>query len=137
LKEDSEVSVTQFNPESLAPPIGFSHAVLGEGKFIYLAGQTALNKENVIVGSTIVEQFEKALSSLCVALETAGGAPKDLVKITIFSVDPANYRAHSREIGKVWQRLIGKNFPAMTLVGVTRLWDEEALVEIDGVACIS
>lgn len=131
------MSITQFNPESLAPPIGFSHAVLGEGKFIYLAGQTALNKENVIVGSTIVEQFEKALSSLCIALEAAGGAPEDLVKITIFSVDPANYRVHSREIGKVWQRFIGKNFPAMTLVGVTRLWDEEALVEIEGVACIS
>ena len=131
------MSVTQFNPESLAPPIGFSHAVVGEGKFIYLAGQTALSKENVIVGATIVEQFEKALSSLCTALEAAGGSPKDLVKITIFSVDPENYRAHSREIGKVWQRLIGKNFPAMTLVGVTRLWDEEALVEIVGVACIS
>ncbi len=131
------MSVTQFNPESLAPPIGFSHAVLGEGKFIYLAGQTALSKDNVIVGETIVEQFEKALSSLCLSLEAAGGTPKDLVKITIFSVDPADYRANSRAIGKIWQSLIGKNFPAMTLVGVTRLWDEEALVEIDGVACIS
>jgi len=91
----------------------------------------------VIVGSNIVEQFEKALSSLCVSLKAAGGTPADLVKITIYSVDPENYRSNSREIGKVWQSLLGKNFPAMTLIGVTRLWDVEALVEIEGVACIS
>ena len=131
------MAVSKFNPEELASPIGFSHAALGEGKFIYLAGQTALNKENVIVGSTIVEQFEKALTSLCISLKAAGGTPEDLVKITIFSVDPVDYRANSREIGKIWQRLIGKNFPAMTLVGVVRLWDDAALVEIEGVACIS
>jgi enamine deaminase RidA (YjgF/YER057c/UK114 family) len=47
-----------------------------------------------------------------------------------------DYRANSREIGKIWQRLIGKNFPAMTLVGVVRLWDDAALLEIEGVACI-
>lgn len=130
------MTITKFNPEELAPPIGFSHAVLGEGKFIFLAGQTALNKENQIVGENIVEQFEKALSSLCISLTAAGGTPENLVKITIFSTDPVDYRAHSREIGKIWQRLIGKNFPAMTLVGVVRLWDDAALVEIEGIACI-
>lgn len=130
------MTITKFNPEELAPPIGFSHAVLGEGKFIFLAGQTALNKENQIVGENIVEQFEKALSSLCISLAAAGGTPENLVKITIFSTDPVDYRAHSREIGKIWQRLIGKNFPAMTLVGVVRLWDDAALVEIEGIACI-
>lgn len=128
--------IKKFNPESLAPPIGFSHAVLAEGKFIFLAGQTALSKENVVTGATIIEQFERAVNNLCTTLTAAGGRPEDLVKITIFSVDPADYRAHSREIGKVWQKLLGKNFPAMTLVGVTRLWDDQALVEIEAIACI-
>ena len=126
----------KVNPESLAPPIGFSHAVLADGKYIFLAGQTALSKENIIVGDNIVSQFEKALINLVTALREAGGTPEDLVKITIFSVDPVDYRAHSRKIGKVWQSLLGKNFPAMTLVGVTRLWDDAALVEIEGIACI-
>jgi len=130
------MTIKKINPETLAPPIGFSHAVLAEGKYIFLAGQTALNKENVIVGDTIVTQFEKALINLVTALQEAGGTPEDLVKITIFSVDPVDYRAHSREIGKTWQSLLGKNFPAMTLVGVTRLWDDRALVEIEGIACI-
>ncbi len=130
------MTIKKINPETLAPPIGFSHAVLGEGKFIFLAGQTALNKENTIVGDGIVAQFEKALINLVTALTEAGGTPEDLVKITIFCVDPVDYRAHSREIGKTWQSLLGKNFPAMTLVGVTRLWDDAALVEIEGIACL-
>ncbi len=131
------MAIEKFNPQSLAPPIGFSHAVIGEGKFIFIAGQTALNKDGVIVGEDMVEQFEKALANFVIALAAAGGKPEDLVKVTIFSVDPAGYRANSREIGKVWQRLLGKNFPAMTLVGVVRLWDENALVEIEGTAAIS
>ncbi len=130
------MKITKFNPHELAPPIGFSHAVLGEGKFIYLAGQTALNQDNIIVGNNVVEQFEKAITNLCVALKSAGGSPEDLIKVTIFTVDPADYRSNSKEIGKVWQRIIGKNYPAMTLVGVVRLWDEDALLEIEGVACI-
>ena len=130
------MTIKKINPETLAPPIGFSHAVIAEGKYIFLAGQTALNKEGVIVGDGIVSQFEKALINLVTALREAGGTPEDLVKITIFSVDPVDYRAHSRESGKTWQSLLGKNFPAMTLVGVTRLWDDAALVEIEGIACL-
>ena len=125
----------KINPESMAPAIGFSHAVVVEGGTLdFLAGQTALNKEGVIEGNGIVEQFEKVIMNLLTALSAAGGTPDNLVKLNIYSVDPADYRANSREIGKVWQRLIGKNFPAMTLVGVTRLWDAEALLEIEGFA---
>jgi enamine deaminase RidA (YjgF/YER057c/UK114 family) len=125
----------KINPESMAPAIGFSHAVVVEGgTLVFLAGQTALNKEGVIEGNGIVEQFEKVITNLLTSLSAAGGTPDNLVKLNIYSVDPADYRANSREIGKVWQRLIGKNFPAMTLVGVTRLWDAEALLEIEGFA---
>lgn len=127
----------RINPTSLAAPIGFSHAVATEGgKLVFLAGQTALNNEGVIVGNGIVEQFEKALTNLLTALSEAGGKPSDLAKLSIYSVNPENYRENAREIGKVWQRLVGKDFPAMTLVGVTRLWDIEALVEIEGFAVL-
>ena len=125
----------KINPESLAPAIGFSHAVVvNGGTLVFLAGQTALNKAGVIEGIGIVEQFEKVITNLLTALKESGGTADNLVKLNIYAVDPADYRANSREIGKIWQRLIGKNFPAMTLVGVTRLWDEEALLEIEGVA---
>jgi len=127
----------RINPESLAAPIGFSHAVAVEGKrIVFLAGQTALDKSGVIVGNGIVEQFEKALSNLLTALKESGGTPAQLTKLTIFSVDPEDYRAHAKELGGVWKRLVGRDYPAMTLVGVTRLWDADALVEIEGYAAI-
>ena len=127
----------RINPESLAAPIGFSHAVAVEGKrIVFLAGQTALGKSGVIVGNGIIEQFEKALSNLLTALKESGGTPAQLTKLTIFSVDPEDYRAHAKELGGVWKRLVGRDYPAMTLVGVTRLWDADALVEIEGYAAI-
>ena len=131
------MTVKRINPESLAPPIGFSHAVVAEGStIVLLAGQTALNADNVIVGATIVEQVEQVLQNLLAALEAAGGNPSQLAKLTIYCVDPVDYRAHSREIGAVWKRLVGRDYPAMTLVGVTRLWDDEALIEIEGTAIL-
>jgi enamine deaminase RidA (YjgF/YER057c/UK114 family) len=131
------MTVKRINPESLAPPIGFSHAVVAEGStIVLLAGQTALNTDNVIVGATIVEQVEKVLQNLLAALAAAGGNPSQLAKLTIYCVDPVDYRAHSREIGAVWKRLVGRDYPAMTLVGVTRLWDDEALIEIEGTAIL-
>lgn len=131
------MTVRRVNPPHLAPPIGFSHAVVAEGStIVLLAGQTALNADNVIEGDTIVEQFEKVLTNLLAALEAAGGTPDQLAKLTIYSVDPVDYRAHAREIGRVWHRLVGKDYPAMTLIGVTRLWDDEALLEIEGTAIL-
>lgn len=131
------MTVRRINPTELAPPVGFSHAVVAEGStIVLLAGQTALDSDGRIVGATIVEQFEKVLGNLLTALEGAGGRPDQLAKLTIFSVDPADYRAHAREIGAIWQRLVGRDYPAMTLVGVTRLWDDDALLEIEGTAIL-
>jgi enamine deaminase RidA (YjgF/YER057c/UK114 family) len=79
---------------------------------------------------------EKVLQNLLAALAAAGGNPSQLAKLTIYCVDPVDYRAHSREIGAVWKRLVGRDYPAMTLVGVTRLWDDEALIEIEGTAIL-
>ncbi len=129
------MSIERINPGDLAPPIGFSHAVLATGGTpVLLAGQTALNVDGVIVGEGIVEQFEVALGNLMTALRAAGGSGEHLAKVTIFSVDPVDYRANARELGGVWRRLVGREYPAMTLVGVTRLWDDAALVEIEGIA---
>jgi len=131
------MTVRRINPPELAPPIGFSHAVIAEGStIVLLAGQTALNAEGVIVGETIVEQFETAFGNLLAALAAAGGNPSNLGKLTIYCVDPVDYRVNAREIGGVWKRLAGRDFPAMTLVGVTRLWDDTATIEIEGIAVL-
>ncbi|OIQ83352.1 RutC family protein [mine drainage metagenome] len=131
------MTLRRVNPEELAPPIGFSHAVVAEGtKIVFLAGQTALDSTGKVVGQTIVEQFRVALTNILTALSAAGGTPAQLAKLTIYSVDPENYRANAREISAVWKELVGRDYPAMALVGVVRLWDIEAQVEIEGIAVL-
>lgn len=130
------MSISRINPPGLAKPKGFSHAVIGRGTTVFLAGQTALNADGRIVGDTVVEQFEQALSNLLTALREAGGEPAQLASLTVYITDMDDYRAHAREIGGVWQRLVGKDYPAMAGIGVARLWDKEALVEVQGFAVL-
>ncbi|WP_410655483.1 RidA family protein [Amycolatopsis sp. lyj-112] len=127
----------RINPPELGRPSGFSHAVAASGRFVFLAGQTALDAENRIAGDGVVEQFERALSNLLTALRAAGGTPADLCSVTIYIVDMDDYRAHAREIGAVWKRLAGSEYPAMAGIGVNRLWDVEALVEVQGFAVVA
>ncbi|HUC27579.1 MAG TPA: RidA family protein [Streptosporangiaceae bacterium] len=131
------MSIERVNPPSLATPSGFAHAVIATGsRMVFLAGQTALNADGTIVGDTIVEQFEQALTNLLAALAAAGGQPADLASLTVYAVDLADYRVHGRELGTVWRRLAGREYPAMAAVGVSRLWDAAALVEVQGYAVV-
>jgi len=128
--------ITRVNPSSLATAHGFSHAVVGSGTTVFLAGQTGMAADGSIVDGGVVAQFEQALSNLLTALTGAGGTPADLASLTIYIVDMDDYRSHGREIGEVWKRLVGSDYPAMAGIGVARLWDAEALVEIQGFAML-
>jgi enamine deaminase RidA (YjgF/YER057c/UK114 family) len=119
----------------LAPPSGYAHAVVAApGRTVWLGGQTALDASGRIVGATLVEQFDVAAGNVVAALRAAGCTPDDLVSLQIFVTDVAAYRASVRELAPVWQAWFGRRYPAVGLFGVTRLFDEEALVELMGVA---
>ncbi|MBL1100026.1 RidA family protein [Streptomyces coffeae] len=130
-------AVSRLNPAELSPPTGFSHAVtaLG-GRLVFLAGQTALDGAGKIVGDTLPVQFRQALANLLTALAAAGGAPADLARLTVYATDVADYRAHAPELGRIWREMAGRDYPAMAVIGVVRLWDEEAKVELDGIAVL-
>jgi len=130
------VTVERVNPERLAAPHGFSHAVVTEGRLVHLAGQTGLDQEGKVVPGGVVAQFAQALSNLLEALRAAGGRPDQLASLPVYIVDMDDYQAHSREIGAVWRRLVGADYPAMAGIGVARLWDREAVVEVQGTAVI-
>jgi enamine deaminase RidA (YjgF/YER057c/UK114 family) len=132
------VAIERVNPPGLPRASGFSHAVVASGgRVVFLAGQTALTADGAIEGATVTEQFEQALANLLTALRAAGGTVEDLASLTVYAVDLAGYRAHGREIGEVWRRLVGRHYPAMAAIGVSSLWDPEALVEIQGHAVIA
>ena len=131
------VTIERINPGDLAQPSGFSHAIAATGgRLVFLAGQTGYAPDGAIVDGGLVQQFEQALGNLLAALHAAGGAPSDLVSLTIYAVDLAEYRTKAREIGQTWRRLCGREYPAMAAVGVSRLWDTDALVEVQGIAVV-
>jgi enamine deaminase RidA (YjgF/YER057c/UK114 family) len=131
------MSLRRVNPAELSPPTGFSHAVVATGRtLVALAGQTALDGTGAVVGGTLPEQFARALANLLAALRESGGTPADLARVTVYTTDVAAYRTHAPELGRIWRESAGRDYPAMAVIGVVRLWDEQALVEIDGLAVL-
>ncbi|MDX2564588.1 RidA family protein [Streptomyces sp. NPDC087219] len=131
------MSLHRHNPAELAPPTGFSHAVTATGsRLVFLAGQTALDSDGTVVGDTLTEQFTTALANLLTALRHAGGTPADLARVTVYTTDVDDYRTHAPELGRIWRRLAGRDYPAMAVIGVVRLWDAQARVELDGFAVL-
>ncbi|MEU2283717.1 RidA family protein [Streptomyces sp. NPDC013178] len=131
------MTVERINPPELSPPAGFSHAVAVTGsRLVFLAGQTALDAGGKVLGDGLPEQFERALTNLLTALRAAGGTPSDLARVTVYATDVAEYRAHAPELGRIWRELAGRDYPAMAVVEVVRLWDDQATVELDGFAVL-
>jgi len=110
--------------------------VVAEGRFVFLAGQTGTDSSGRIVPGGVVAQFEQALANLLTALRAAGGAPDHLTTLTVYACDLEDYRMHAREMGEVWRRMVGSDYPAMAAIGVSRLWDAAASVEIQGIAVL-
>jgi enamine deaminase RidA (YjgF/YER057c/UK114 family) len=131
------MDVQRINPAELGRPSGFSHAVsVTGGRLVFLAGQIGLGRDGTLADG-VVAQFEQALANLLTALAATGGHPADLVGLTIYITDSEDYQAHASPIGAVWRRQAGTEYPATAAVGVTRLWEPAALVEIQGVAAVS
>jgi enamine deaminase RidA (YjgF/YER057c/UK114 family) len=129
---------TIINPPELSPPIGFSHAIVAPGgKTVYLAGQVSFDASGKIIHKgDLVKQFEQVLHNLEAAMSASGGVMLDIVKLTIYVRDKKDYAAKLKEIGKIYQIYFGKYYPAMTLVEVSSLFEDDALLEIDGIAVI-
>jgi enamine deaminase RidA (YjgF/YER057c/UK114 family) len=119
------------NPESLAPPVGFSHAVIAApGRHVFLGGQTAHGPDGRVHGTTVVEQFDRAAANLVTALAAADALPEHLVSLQIFVTDASEYRGSLPELGEAYRRHFGRHYPALALLEVTELFDPEAKLEL-------
>ena len=125
-----------INPPNLVAPSGYSHGIETGGKrTIYLAGQIACDASGAVVGAgDIVKQFDQTLANLREVLAAARAEMTDIVRLLIFVKDKKEYKAHLEEIGAVYRNYFGKHFPAMSLVEVADLFEDEALIEIEGIA---
>lgn len=119
------------NPEGLSDPAGYAHVVVAApGRLVFLAGQIASDADGICRGDTIAEQLDLALRNVVTALSAVGGAPEHLVSIQIYTTDIEAYRAERREIGERYRAVLGRHYPATSLLAVSGLFDPAALVEV-------
>lgn len=126
-----------INPSSLAPPVGFSHAVVAApGRTVFLGGQAAHDATGKLAGTTILEQLDAAAANVVEALAAAGGLPEHLVTIQIFVTDVAAYRSSLKQAASIYQNRFGRHYPAVALFEVSGLFDPNAKVELLCVAVV-
>lgn len=125
-----------LHPKDWARTLGFSHGVVAEGRQVFVAGQVGWNARQEIVGDDFVAQVEQALHNVVDILAEAGARPEHLVRLTWYVTDKQEYLTRSSEVGAVYRRIIGRHFPAMTLVQVAALVEDRARVEIEATAVV-
>jgi enamine deaminase RidA (YjgF/YER057c/UK114 family) len=132
------MSLTFINPESLGRPRGYTNGVLAEpgGAWLFIAGQIAWDEGQKIVSADFVAQFERALANVLAVVGEAGGTPEQIARLVVYVTDKEEYRARQSEIGACWRKLMGRHFPAMALVEVKALLEDDAKVEIEGIAML-
>ncbi|MCA1566276.1 MAG: RidA family protein [Acidobacteria bacterium] len=132
------MSLKFINPESLGRPRGYANGVLAQpgGAWLFIAGQIAWDEGQKIVSADFVAQFERALANVLSVVREAGGTPEQIARLVVYVTDKEEYRARRSEIGACWRKLMGRHFPAMALVEVKALLEDDAKVEIEGIAML-
>lgn len=128
-----------INPDKLGAPRGYSNGALtpAGAQILFVAGQIGWNREQELVAESFVGQFEQALRNVVAVVIAAGGAPEDLARLTVFVTDNEEYLADLQAVGQAYRRVMGRHFPAMSLVEVQALLEPGAKVEIEGTAAIA
>jgi enamine deaminase RidA (YjgF/YER057c/UK114 family) len=132
-----DAKITMINPAAFSKPSGYNNGILVEGgKLLFVAGQVGWDLEKRIVSDHFTDQFAQALENVLAVVREAGGAPESIVRLQIFVIDKREYLSELRAIGAVYRQLMGRHFPAMTLVEVAGLVEESARVEIEAIAAV-
>jgi len=132
----STSELTFLHPKSWKPAKGYANGVAATGRQVFIAGQIGWNERAELVSSDFVAQVEQALLNVIAVLAEAGGKPSHLTRLSWFITDKPAYIARQKEIGAAYRRVIGRHFPAMTLLVVADLLEQGAKVEIEATAVI-
>jgi len=126
----------RLEPAGWAPPIGYANGVAAKGRNVYVAGQIGWNAQQIFETFDLAKQFGKALENILAVLAEAGGKAEHICRMTCFCTDKAEYLASRKAIGAEWKRVMGRHFPAMSMIFVVALLDEGAKVEIEATAVV-
>jgi enamine deaminase RidA (YjgF/YER057c/UK114 family) len=129
---------TFIHPEGWAPPKGYANGVVAAGRMVFTGGLVGWDPTKAIATfpPTFEAQFAQALANVMTVVTTAGGKAEDIVRMTVYVTDKQEYLASLKGIGAAWRQHLGRHFPAMALVQVAALVEDEAKVEIEATAVI-
>lgn len=131
------MTATTLLPEGWAPPIGYSNGIAADrGRIVFVAGQVGWDAQQKFHSEQIAPQFEQALRNVLAVLAEAGGKPEHICRITAFCCDKPAYLAARKELGAIWRRLMGKHFPAMSMIFVSDLLDNPGKIELEATAVV-
>jgi len=125
-----------IQPEGWKPAQGYANAVVASGPTIFLAGQIGWNADQIFETDDVVGQVGQALRNIQTILAEAGGSSDHLVRLTWFVTDKRDYLQNQKAIGMIYRDVIGRHFPAMSVVEVSALLEDRAKVEIEATAVL-
>ena len=125
-----------LHPKHWARAKGFANGIAAEGKQVFVAGQVGWNAEQAFESDDFATQTEQALRNIVEVLAEAGARPEHIVRLTWYVTSKQEYIARLRDVGNAYRRVLGRHFPAMTLVQVAALVEDRAKVEIEATAVV-
>jgi enamine deaminase RidA (YjgF/YER057c/UK114 family) len=125
-----------LQPKTWKAPKGFVNGIAAEGRLVFLAGQVGWNAEQIFESEDFVAQTRQALANIVALVAEAGGKPEHIVRLTWFVLDKQEYLSRLRDLGAAYRTVMGRHFPAMTLVQVGGLVEDKARVEIEATAVV-
>lgn len=125
-----------IQPDDWAKAKGYANGVLTDNGLLFVGGQIGWNAAQVFESHDFIGQMEQALKNIVAVVDHAGGSVTDITRLTWFVIDKREYAARQKEVGEVYRRVLGRHFPAMTMVVVAGLIEDDALVEIEATAVL-
>ena len=125
-----------IHPKGWKPAKGYANAILSEGLMLNISGQIGWNENQEFIAKDFIGQMEQTLKNITAIVKEAGGQIEDLTRLTWYVTDKAEYLANQKKVGEIYRSVLGNHFPAMTMVVVTALVENEALIEIEATAVI-
>ncbi len=125
-----------IHPASWPEPKGYANGILASNGTLYVGGQIGWDSNGDFAPGGFIGQMEQALHNIRAVVEAAGGCPQDIARLTWYVTDKRDYVDNQRQVGEVYRRVMGRHFPAMAMVVVAGLIEDEAVVEIEATAVI-
>jgi enamine deaminase RidA (YjgF/YER057c/UK114 family) len=125
-----------LQPSGWKAPLGYANGIAARGTVVFVAGQVGWNADQVFESESLPVQFDQALRNILTVLAEAGGRPEHICRMTAYCCDKPAYLAARAELGRIWKRLMGRHYPAMSMIFVSDLLDSPGKIELEATAVI-